>query len=139
MRDWLEFLEFRTVAAVAAIVVISSSARAGEDRWAWGYCAPPYPPSCVGKQLNGEAHKSCEQSVEVYKASVFTYRNCLVSEMQRAVLETNNVLNALKCSKDKRLCDNQGPDPGAQLRNKAVRSSGPPRKDFTPDQTGQAR
>ncbi len=100
-------LTFFTALAGAAVLPIVSSlaAQAGEDRWQWGYCAPPYPPACVGAPAKeAKARKSCEQATEVYVADVFKYRDCLTKEMERAVLEANKVIQAMKCPKDARFC-----------------------------------
>ncbi|WP_294537458.1 hypothetical protein [uncultured Rhodoblastus sp.] len=97
--------------------VLSSGAKAGDDRWNWSYCPPPYPPACVevyAKSTNKTAEKAsaipprdrlaCEQAVEHYVASVFAYRVCLSGETERAVREANRVLQILKCPIDKRYC-----------------------------------
>jgi hypothetical protein len=101
-------------AALAGAVVLPSvsslAAKVGEDRWQWGYCAPPYPPACVAAPAKeAKARKSCEQATETYVADVFKYRDCLSKEMQRAVLEVNKVIQTVKCRKDARFCDDASP------------------------------
>jgi|GEM_PF-3065942 len=98
---------FFAALAVAAVLPIVSSlaAKAGEDRWQWAYCAPPYPPACVGAPAKeAKARLSCERAADAYVADVFKYRDCLNKEMQRAVLEANKVIQTLKCRKDARFC-----------------------------------
>ncbi len=93
------------VGLVLMQVVLSSNAQAGDDRWNWGYCAPPYPPACAGAPARTPKDRlSCDQSVEQYIASVFRYRACLASETERAVREANRVLQITRCPKDKRYC-----------------------------------
>ena len=93
------------VGAVVLPIASSLAAKVGEDRWQWGYCAPPYPPACVGAPAKeAKARKSCEQATEAYVAEVFKYRDCLSKEMQRAVLEVNTVIQTVKCRKDAHLC-----------------------------------
>jgi hypothetical protein len=85
--------------------VSSRASQAEDDRWGWGYCAPPYPPACVASPGKGpDARSTCEQDTEIYIASVFKYRECLSKEMERAVLEANHALQRLKCPTDDRFC-----------------------------------
>lgn len=102
-------LSFSAALAGAAILQIVSSpaVRAGDDRWQWAYCAPPYPPACVGATAREpQARTSCEQAADAYVTEVFKYRDCLTKEMERAVREANKVIQTLKCPKDARFCYN---------------------------------
>ena len=101
------------VGAVLLANFPASSAQAGDDRWGWSYCPPPYPPACVetfakppGKTADKPSRErlACEQTVERYVSSVFAYRVCLTRETERAVREANRVLQILKCPEDKRYC-----------------------------------
>ena len=97
---------FAALAGAAVLPIVSPlAAKAGEDRWQWAYCAPPYPPACVeAPAKEAKARKSCEQAAEAYVADVVKYRDCLTKEMERAVLEANKVIQTLKCPKDARFC-----------------------------------
>jgi hypothetical protein len=101
------------VGAVLLANFAASGAQAGDDRWGWSYCPPPYPPACVetfakppGRTPDKPSRErlACEQMVERYVTSVFAYRVCLTGEMERAVREANRVLQILKCPVDKRYC-----------------------------------
>lgn len=117
-----------TRALVGAVLLANgtlSSAQAGDDRWGWSYCAPPYPPACVetarppGKPSDKPSAErlACQQIVERYVASVFAYRVCLTGETERAVREANRVLQILKCPEDKRYCYDL-PQPGSSPARK---------------------
>src|SRR5664279_436611 len=82
---------FAALAGAVVLPIVSSlAAKVGEDRWQWGYCAPPYPPACVGAPAKeAKARKTCEQAAEAYVAEVFKYRSCLSKEIERAVIEVN--------------------------------------------------
>lgn len=96
---------FWLFAAAAVLSPLSGAHGAGDDRWGWFYCAPPYPPGCVGSPAGDrQARLLCEQAVDAYVASVFRYRACLAKEMERAVLEANKTLQIVKCPRDKRYC-----------------------------------
>lgn len=87
----------------------ATDAQAGDDRWGWRYCSPPYPPACVETSAKAPGKPSderlaCEKAVQSYVASVFAYRVCLAGETERAVREANRVLQTLKCPEDKRYC-----------------------------------
>lgn len=78
---------------------------AQDDRYGFGYCAPPYPPSCARLNSGGRPTTAeCERAVDSYVAAVFRYRACLANEMARAVLEANETVQTAKCPKDKRYC-----------------------------------
>jgi hypothetical protein len=101
------FIGFVGPASLA--LVFSTGARAGDDRWGWNYCAPPYRPSCVEPDKLREAiGESCKKSVEAYVAAVFRYRTCLAKESERAVREANETIDQVKCLMDKHNC------PGAE-------------------------
>jgi hypothetical protein len=103
----LKKMSFSGALAGAVILQLASSlaARAGDDRWQWTYCAPPYPPACAeAPAKEGKARTACEQAAEAYVAAVFAYRACLTNEMERAVREANKVIQSLKCPTDARFC-----------------------------------
>jgi hypothetical protein len=112
--------------AVLLADFLASGAQAGDDRWGWSYCSPPYPPACVetlsrptGKTPDKPSRErlACEQLVERYVTSVFTYRVCLNGETERAVREANRILQILKCPVDKRYCYDL-PQPGSSPARK---------------------
>ncbi len=63
------------------------------------YCAPPNQPSCVDGALKGKSDAACEEEVRIYIQTVFAYRACLSFETQRAVRETNDLLDRWKCKR----------------------------------------
>jgi hypothetical protein len=75
----------RARALVGAVLLANwtlKSAQAGDDRWGWSYCAPPYPPACVEtarppskpSEKPSAERLACQQMVERYVTSVFAYR-----------------------------------------------------------------
>lgn len=79
---------------------------AGGDRQGFHFCSAPYPPLCArapGKPTPAEA-ADCEEAVRNFAALVIAYRNCLGLETQRAILETNQTIEALKCREDSPDC-----------------------------------
>jgi hypothetical protein len=112
--------------AVLLADFLSSGAQAGDDRWGWSYCPPPYPPACVETfskprektpETPSRERLACERMVERYVTSVFAYRVCLNGETERAVREANRVLQILKCPVDKRYCYDL-PQPGSSPARK---------------------
>ncbi len=103
---------FAAAAILQTFSPFSTSAR--DDRWGFGYCAPPYPPQCArGDPGRKAAAGACGAEVDSYVAAVFRYRACLAQEMERAVLEANHTVQIIKCPKDKRFCYGLPPS-GAQ-------------------------
>lgn len=65
-----------------------------------GFCAPPVKPNCVDDNrtyANAKSAAACNQDMERFVRSVFAYRGCLNSEMERAVRETNQAIFLHKC------------------------------------------
>lgn len=63
------------------------------------YCAAPVPPPCVDhlKEHPGSI-ADCTQAMNRYVATVFTYRDCLARETERAVRESNDVIGRFRCA-----------------------------------------
>jgi hypothetical protein len=84
-------------------------------RVGFGFCAPPYPPRCVDvPQVYTDAARvsSCEVEITRYTASTLAYRACLLREAERAVLETNSIIDRFKCGiAIKALCPGVMPSP----------------------------
>ena len=77
----------------------------------FGYCAPPFAPSCVANAgRDGRSTETCEQDVERYVASVFAYRACMAIETERAVREANATIQAMRCARDPALCPKPQPE-----------------------------
>ena len=94
---------FAAAALLQTYSPFATSAR--DDRWGFGYCAPPYPPERARARPGGHpATATCEREVDSYVAAVFRYRLCLTNEMERAVREANQMVQSVKCPKDKRFC-----------------------------------
>jgi hypothetical protein len=96
---------------LAALVVLfaatccSDLAKADAAYSRFGFCAPPVSPACIDKLkgVTGEL-AACEQETERYVASVFAYRACLSAEMERAVRETNEAIQKVRCERKPSLC-----------------------------------
>jgi hypothetical protein len=95
-----------------AFVILAIAARANSTEpktgFGFGFCPAPPPPACVDDvkaYADGPVMKDCQEKVSRYVASVFAYRTCLLRETQRAVLETNTMLDRFKCGlRAKRRC-----------------------------------
>jgi hypothetical protein len=97
---------------LALATIWTSGAWADSSGWTgFGFCPAPQPPACIddNKTYGNEAEtKDCQEKVSRYVASVFSYRTCLLRETQRAVLETNTMIDRFKCGlKSRRRCSDQ--------------------------------
>jgi hypothetical protein len=100
-----------SIKSLLAIILVTLPISRGQaqsvviDRWGWGYCAPPYRPTCIDNVLKDPGDRAnCETVIKAFVDEVIRYRICLSTETSRAVLEANLVLDALKCSKRKEDC-----------------------------------
>jgi hypothetical protein len=87
---------------LALLILVSPPVDAGssELRIGFGFCSVPFKPACVDADsaYNTDARtKACQEEVTLYVNTVIAYRACLLREMERAVLETNNILDRFKC------------------------------------------
>jgi hypothetical protein len=62
-------------------------------------CVPPYAPPCVDNAPKGRANAACDEELRIYIETVFHYRECLTFEMERAIRESNDVIDRWKCRK----------------------------------------
>ncbi|BBU62649.1 hypothetical protein MSC49_25840 [Methylosinus sp. C49] len=58
-------------------------------------CVQPGSPPCVF--MPGRAAEACGAEVEAYIASVFHYRECLSKESERAIRESNDIIDHWRC------------------------------------------
>lgn len=65
------------------------------------FCATPEPPACVDA---AKAAPACDAEVEAYIARVFRYRECLAREMERAVAQSNDVIDGWRCRRFNERC-----------------------------------
>lgn len=117
-----------TVATLALAAALGSCAAHAEKAFSrFDYCAPPYPPPCVGeaRDANEAKLKACEADVERYVASVFAYRGCVAAETERAVREANATIQALRCVRSPELCPK--PPPPAPKPGKTKKKPDAPR------------
>ncbi|QGM47970.1 hypothetical protein H2LOC_006405 [Methylocystis heyeri] len=63
------------------------------------YCPPPHPPGCMETTGGTKSPTECEEDVQIYIQTVFAYRECLALETERAVRESNDVIDRWKCKK----------------------------------------
>jgi type IV secretory pathway VirB10-like protein len=65
-----------------------------------GFCAVPVRPACIESSATYAEVKTkaaCNQDMDRYVKSVFTYRMCLNAEMERAVRQTNEAIFRHRC------------------------------------------
>lgn len=89
------------VALVLAHAATASGALA-QSSAGFRYCAPPARPACV--ESRAEAARDCERAVEAYVATVFHYRECLARESERAIYESNDVIDQWRCRQNAGRC-----------------------------------
>lgn len=90
----------------AAATRAEPAALAGEDRQGFHFCSAPYPPLCAHGpgQPTPEEAALCEEAVRGFTAAVMAYRSCLGREIERAIFEANQTIEALKCREDSPDC-----------------------------------
>jgi hypothetical protein len=59
-------------------------------------CVMPQPPACA---LAAKAVAACDAEVEAYVGLVFRYRECLARETERAVAQSNDVIDGWRCKR----------------------------------------
>jgi hypothetical protein len=95
-------LPLRIEGFLALLILLCNPANvsSSELRMGFGFCPVPFAPTCAGVDAvygdNARA-KACQEEVTHYVNTVVAYRACLLQEMERAVLETNNILDRFKC------------------------------------------
>jgi hypothetical protein len=80
--------------ALAAAVAIWPSFAWPQAAPGFTFCAAPEPPACVAAD---KAVAACDQEVESYITRVFRYRECLARETERAVAQSNDVIDDWRC------------------------------------------
>ena len=68
------------------------------------YCPPPVRPSCIDVSKTYDdpsALAACQRDTTRYEQSVFDYRQCLNTEMERAVRQVNESLYRFRCRSGK--------------------------------------
>lgn len=95
-------------AALATAVALFSSRPllAAQDVRGFDYCAPPARPACIETSVSALAMAACDEEVQLFTRMVFRYRECLEREMERAVREANDAIEAWRCRRDKTKCRN---------------------------------
>ena len=86
--------------AFSVLIGAPTGASAAETRRGFSFCASPFPPSCVDADSAYDSSarlKNCQDEISRYVASVLTYRACMQTETERAILETNTVVDRFKC------------------------------------------
>jgi len=67
-------------------------------------CVQPGQPACVFAP--GRPAEACGRDVDAYIASVFRYRECLAKEGERAIRESNDVIDHWRCRERGERCHN---------------------------------
>jgi hypothetical protein len=78
----------------------------GRPTTGFTFCARPYRPPCASILLKNYPNSACEEQVKAYIASVFRYRECLEKESERAVRESNELIDMWKCKRLNEGCQN---------------------------------
>ena len=73
------------------------AAPAAQDVRGFSYCAPPARPGCIETSRPALAMAACDEDVQLFTRMVFGYRECLEREMERAVREANDAIEAWRC------------------------------------------
>jgi glycine/D-amino acid oxidase-like deaminating enzyme len=60
-------------------------------------CVAPLPPPCVETTKKIKPGSVCDQNVKAYIGAMFQYRECHNQEVERAVRESNDVIDRWKC------------------------------------------
>lgn len=71
----------------------------------FNFCVAPPRPACVFETSN-RAAGACDREVEAYVGVVFRYRECLEAESERAVRESNDVIDHWRCRQNGERCRN---------------------------------
>jgi hypothetical protein len=75
----------------------------------FSFCAAPAHPPCVDQADTYQTKENiaaCQSRLDAFLANVVKYRDCLLGEARRTVLELNNSKDKFRCSTDKkRLCE----------------------------------
>lgn len=70
----------------------------------FNFCAPPHRPACVSENSSKIAANACDEEIKSYIATVFRYRECLETESERAVRESNEVIDQWRCRQSGERC-----------------------------------
>lgn len=95
----------RIVGAIGILVLLLAAAPTGSlAASGFDFCASPYQPECVFAQVNGATAGACEREVTAYIRAVFRYRECLETESQRVVRESNDLIDHWRCRQSGERC-----------------------------------
>jgi hypothetical protein len=83
-------------ACVLAVLAAWPSAALPQASPGFTLCVTPRPPACA---LADKAVASCDAEIEAYVALVFRYRECLAHETERAVAQSNDVIDGWRCKR----------------------------------------
>ncbi|MGD9656163.1 MAG: hypothetical protein AB7U61_00750 [Methylocystis sp.] len=103
MRPSAKSLQGVALAAAAALLAYEPLLAAPDVR-GFAYCAPPLRPACIETSVSALAMAACDEEVQLFTRMVFRYRECLEREMERAVREANDAIEAWRCRRDKTKC-----------------------------------
>ncbi|MBY6242951.1 hypothetical protein [Methylosinus sp. Sm6] len=88
-------------ACAAAVVAAWPMAALPQASPGFTLCVAPQPPGCA---LADKAVASCDADMEAYVARVFRYRECLARESERAVAQSNDVIDDWRCKRFAERC-----------------------------------
>lgn len=99
----------RPIFSFLLIVVFGLAPSAPDSAYAqsstgFTFCAAPHRPACVSANANELSAEACDLEVKSYIAMVFRYRECLEAESERAVRESNDVIDHWRCRQTGERC-----------------------------------
>jgi hypothetical protein len=87
-----------------AMLALATSPVAPQPMSGFNLCVPPTRPSCVFDPSSKPSPDGCEREVTAYIQTVFRYRECLEKQSERAVRESNDVIDHWRCRKSGERC-----------------------------------
>jgi len=103
---WPLAKSLRGMALAVAAALPTQPLLAAQDARGFAYCAPPSRPGCIETSRSALAMAACDEDVQRFTRMVFGYRECLEREMERAVRDANDAIEAWRCRRDKTKCRN---------------------------------
>jgi hypothetical protein len=107
----------RIFSAICMLIGSTNPNSAQEAMYGLRYCAPPAVPKCIDvKETYGNKSSValCEAEVSRYVRAAVSYRDCLLRESQRAIVQANDAIDRLKCATNPACCGRSGSCPSPQ-------------------------
>src|SRR5450432_1557975 len=94
--------------SICSLIGSTDPTSAQEIMYGLRYCAPPTVPKCIDMKETYDHAPTvalCEAEVSRYVLTAVSYRDCLLRESQRAILQANKAIDRLKCATKAACCD----------------------------------